>query len=224
MALRKYRRRRRTTRRRRTRRKLRIHKAIPTKQYVKFRYGAIETIGSAAGAGLNALYSFRANSINDPDFTGTGHRPYGYDLYNGMYNFYTVISSKIRVQFASRNTGTTASGLCGIAIENDSVFSTDAQLALEAQHSRHKLFDTLGSGRMPMVTRSYNAKRYWGVKDIADNPEMGALMAADPVNPVFYHVWIAPTNTADTVLQTDMIVTIEYTCLLTSPEEQATAS
>ena len=35
---------------------------------------------------------FRVNSIQDPDYSGTGHQPYFRDLWASMYDYYTVLS------------------------------------------------------------------------------------------------------------------------------------
>lgn len=42
-------------------------------------------------------YAFRLNSIFDPDFTGTGHQPYGHDTLNAVYNRYRVISCSYNI-------------------------------------------------------------------------------------------------------------------------------
>lgn len=39
-----------------------------------------------------AAYRFRLNSLYDPDFSGIGHQPYGYDQLTPLYNRYRVIS------------------------------------------------------------------------------------------------------------------------------------
>lgn len=45
-------------------------------------------------------YSYRANSITDPDVTGsTNHQPRGFDQFMGVYRSYTVLGSKISVNW-----------------------------------------------------------------------------------------------------------------------------
>lgn len=44
-----------------------------------------------------ANYVFACNSIFDPDFSSTGHQPYGHDTYATIYNQYTVLASKIKI-------------------------------------------------------------------------------------------------------------------------------
>jgi len=51
-----------------------------------------------AAASSFATYCFRANSLYDPDFTSTGHQPYGFDETMTVYNNYSVTASYIRVK------------------------------------------------------------------------------------------------------------------------------
>lgn len=48
-----------------------------------------------------AAHIFRGNSLFDPDLTGVGVQPYGFDelIKTTMYNTYTVVASKCRVYF-----------------------------------------------------------------------------------------------------------------------------
>jgi len=48
---------------------------------------------------------FRANSLFDPDFTGTGHQPNGFDQLMVAYNHFTVVSARIEVRVVQAGTG-----------------------------------------------------------------------------------------------------------------------
>lgn len=41
-----------------------------------------------------ATMSFRLNSVHDPDFSGAGHQPMGFDEYSAIYQQYTVTTCK----------------------------------------------------------------------------------------------------------------------------------
>lgn len=57
--------------------------------------------GFTAAPAPQDLRVFRGNSLYDPDFTGVGVQPYGYDqLFPALYATYTVRASSIKVMVA----------------------------------------------------------------------------------------------------------------------------
>jgi len=67
------------------------------------RYAQTNTI-DVANFGISAQV-FRANSLYDPDYTGTGHQPNGFDQLIAAYNHYTVVGCRIRVSQLQIGTG-----------------------------------------------------------------------------------------------------------------------
>lgn len=65
---------------------------IPNRYICKMKY-ATSVVTNAGGQ-----YVFNLNSLFDPDRTGIGHQPYGYDTLSSMYNRYRVISCGWRIQ------------------------------------------------------------------------------------------------------------------------------
>jgi len=56
------------------------------------------TAGSVGLFGTEQV--FRLNSLYDPDFTGTGHQPYGFDQLLALYNYYKVSAVDIKLTFS----------------------------------------------------------------------------------------------------------------------------
>ena len=50
------------------------------------------------GNGGYGLYTWRTNSIYDPDYTGLGHQPLMRDLYASQYDYYTVLACHYHVE------------------------------------------------------------------------------------------------------------------------------
>ena len=62
---------------------------LPAQRYItSMKYSQTFTISSALGA----VQRFNLNNIYDPDRTGVGHQPYGYDQLGAIYNRYRVIA------------------------------------------------------------------------------------------------------------------------------------
>jgi len=58
-------------------------------------------------------YTYRGNGPFDPNATGTGTQPYGYDQLSSIYDYYRVSASKIAAYPLSFETGTTIAGPAG---------------------------------------------------------------------------------------------------------------
>jgi len=88
------------------RKNMRLYKAVPTmtsvkgngfsdKMFVKLKY--VEELNLTDIVGTNIYYSFRGNSLWDPNLTGSGHQPLFFDQYAAIYQRYKVFASKITV-------------------------------------------------------------------------------------------------------------------------------
>lgn len=66
---------------------------IPQRYICKMKY--CETNVSGA---LNGQYVYNINSVYDPDRTGIGHQPYGFDNLANLYNRYRVIKCGWRIE------------------------------------------------------------------------------------------------------------------------------
>lgn len=95
---------------RRTRKRYTKTNALRTKWYnpirqgenVKFVYTDSRfSVTLAAGTSYYAYYVFRGNSGYDPDYTGVGVQPYGWDqlIGSGLYTLFRITASSIKVFF-----------------------------------------------------------------------------------------------------------------------------
>jgi len=89
---------------------------FPTRMLAKLKYCETSALQSAVVP--VAVYYWSCNNIYDPNVSGGGHQPYGHDTYAQIYNQYTVIGSRIRVN-ASNNTGVLFPITFGVGIEDD---------------------------------------------------------------------------------------------------------
>lgn len=71
---------------------------------------------------------FRLNSTFDPDFTGTGHQPYGRDTYASLYNRYRVFAVSYHLDVVNVSSG---GYKVTVWADNDAVPTTNASLAAE---------------------------------------------------------------------------------------------
>ena len=78
------------------------HQLLRTKQDCVLRYHESFSLNPGT-AGVPSFYTFRANSCYDPNYTGTGHQPRGYDQIMSMYQYLAVREVQIEVWFQPRD-------------------------------------------------------------------------------------------------------------------------
>lgn len=66
---------------------------VPQRFLTQHKYSTTFTIGS-----LQSVYRFNLNSLFDPDQTGSGHQPYGFDQMAALFNRYRVYGCSYSVQ------------------------------------------------------------------------------------------------------------------------------
>lgn len=85
---------------------------------VRLRY--VQEVQLDAGTGTYSQNLFRCNSLFDPDYTGVGHQPKGFDEWAGVYNHYTVMKSTITAKAVTQTTSHTLPGIAGILLTSSS--------------------------------------------------------------------------------------------------------
>ncbi len=74
-----------------------VRSILPDKYHCILKYTSSKTYTSSTGGIVGSTNTFRLNGLHDPDITGTGHQPYGYDQITPFYSSYTVKSCKINI-------------------------------------------------------------------------------------------------------------------------------
>lgn len=174
------------------------------------------TIGSVSSSGFSvSSYVFTANGLYDPDITGTGHQPMGFDQLMVFYEHYTVLRAKITVDYLW-NTG---SGTNWIALSTraDNTVITDPTVLIESGLvDYHMISENLAN---PMsrhrLVRTVDIKKFGGVDDLMDNENYRGSVAANPTEQTYFHVsaW-NPAGVSSTI---NFTVLIEFEAMFTEP-------
>lgn len=192
---------------------------IPKSLVKKFRYVTDVAI-DPVGPGIMSSYIFRANSMYDPDFTSTGHQPYGYDQYvPTLYNHSTVLGSKITCVFSLGNPAVYNAQnnlICGISLLDDTTAQTNPSLVRE--QGGYCSWTMITNAIAPRKrSLKYSAKKFHGVKDVKDNQQLSHTSASNPAEGAFYHIWCCPPAYNVDAQNVLVQVIIEYVALLQEP-------
>lgn len=200
---------------------------FPTRYLTKLKYVESVIIDPPA-AGQLGYYVFRANSIYDPNFTGTGHQPMGRDIFAGVYKNYMVVGSKITVRYLSSETSNQVIAVTGIKLSADSSLANGSVSDLiENGNVRYKMINykaaTQGYTPLNTTTCKFSGKKWFGWRDWRDNTaQYSAPMGSNPSEEVYYIVFIGDSNTAQALnlMPSAVNVTIEYIVAFTEQIEQ----
>lgn len=149
-------------------------------------------------AGAVATYNFSANGVYDPNITGTGHQPMGFDTLMLYYEQATVVSSKITV--TAGNGGIHAARLA-IALAPDTTTLTSMEL-MENGEIKSAVMDGVanqasnGSGygtgnRLKTISLNCDVASYFGrrtQRELLDDVNLYCTAAANPTEQVYFSI------------------------------------
>ena len=185
-------------------------------------------LGLTAPTSGNAIsYFFSANGLFDPNITGTGHQPIGFDQMMLLYEQATVIRSSIEVTF---NVGPGLTAQCGVALFPDSTPITDPKDLVENGLIKFVPItsgsNTFQNQRMHTIIRNdCDVCRYFGrpsPQSLLNDDNLYTTAAANPVEQVYYAVtaWqISPDASTTTTIGFDAL--ISYDVIFWEPRKLA---
>ncbi len=193
----------------------------PTKRLVHLRYVEQVELAGVAGGAMQTYY-FTANGMFDPNITGTGHQPLGFDQYMSMYNHYTVIKSKCTVHF--NNVGNLQPMVVGVNLDDNATTITSAVAEFCEQPSSSWKYVNVGDGagtNNATLSRVFNPKKNLGISHPMSEHDCRGNAAANPAEQSYYVVFSGPQNVGSDTGVILVFVTIDYWAVLTEPKELA---
>jgi len=175
-------------------------------------------LGLTAPTSGNAVtYFFSANGMFDPNITGTGHQPIGFDQMMLSFEQATVIRSNIEVTF---NIGPGLTVQCGVAIFPDASGLTDPKQLVENGLIR---FIPITSGSSTFQNQHARTKvrlfcdigKYFGrptPQSMLNDDNLYTTAAANPVEQVYFGVvaWqISPDGSTTTLIGFDALISYD---------------
>lgn len=197
---------------------------FPKTRFAKLRY--CEEFSLNVGAGLITSYVFRANDCFDPDATGTGHQPIGFDNMMAAYDHFTVLGAKIKlVNMASV---TTNANPCyfGVLLSDDGTRATSASNVNHLMEYPGQLMSQGGGGYIwtrgdkqgNTLMRKFSTKKFFGLKDsVIGKADYRGSATASPAEQAFFECWVASIQGNDPGV-CEFRVVIDYLVIFTEPK------
>lgn len=171
---------------------------FPQELRTTLRYSDVVVLTSTVGS--VSTYSFRLNSLYDPDFTGTGHQPYYFDQFAALYQRYCVKGAKITAKFshivnAINVTQPSGPTVVGITTDDDGAIATTITTAMEETNTTSDfLNNALGGNNVKTLSKTYSPMTDLGLSETNDS--IVSAVNANPTRPWFANVWMAEAGLA----------------------------
>jgi hypothetical protein len=167
-------------------------------------------------SGVASVQKYTANGLYDPDISGTGHQPMGFDQIMQLYYHYACLGSKISVTFA--NTDATYPQYCGISLSGDPSVSLTLEELIEQGNCTWTVLAAKGSGGdTQKLSLAVNPGKFLGDQNPLDEESMQGSISANPAEQVYFYTWAAPMPGVDSAIVRSG-ATIEYQTAFLEPK------
>lgn len=200
-------------RKRRVKRRPRIPDAFPETFTTSLKYVEVVEIDCEA-LGAPKKYEFRANSIYDPNLTGTGHQPIGRDQFAALYDHYTVIGSKMKATFYPKGdySQNVSMFLGGMTTDTTNTFTSVSEM-LEQSNSKGNILTKLGTKASVVRNLKYSPRKMFkiGKGSIIGNDRITTQVGTNPTEDAIFQLFaVQPDGSSVDPIPIKVLVEIEY--------------
>lgn len=156
--------------------------------------------GTTAGTPVS-VFQFTVNGLAQPTSLSPAHQPMYFDQMAALYNNYTVMNSKITIQWDQA----TGPDLFGVYIEDDLTISPLTATACAEQSTANYRYVGTGVTNSPQtLVKWWNAKQNYG-GDIRDNDDLSGSGTANPAQIQYFTLFAGAAR--------KFTATVEYTAI-----------
>jgi len=195
--------------------KVRLGSGFPTRVTMSHKYREQITLSPTAGA--MASYNFSANSMYDPNLTGTGHQPMYFDQMAALYDHFVVNSATIKVTFVPKTQQNFAISCAVFENDDGSLAPTSVDFVGE-QTSGSVVIIPPNSSDAVIMRRTYKPRKIWGADPMALAAQQGSA-AASPTESTVWSI-VSQNHTSGATADVFVWVDIVYNATWTEVKDQ----
>lgn len=182
-----------------------LDRAIWTKSIVVYSDYSRSVDPGIAGC---ASYVYSLNGLYDPDISGVGGQPTGFDQYMALYGKYTVLKAKVIASCINYDSTTTQ--CCGVNIAGLPTTDTDPSVYLRNNNMGFQLLDQQGHNQsIAKFTFEVDISKLSSVNIWTDG-EFSGTASTNPENQWYLIVWNAAVDTTVNPAKCYWTTRIEY--------------
>jgi len=192
---------------------------LPNRLNARLEYWDYQSLDPSAGA--FGTYVFCPSSLYDPNYTGVGHQPMGFDQLAAVYAHYAVTKCKITVSFSPTSV-TTIPYVVGILKSHDNGSAGPWAKVLE-QGPGVCTYELLSGGTnipcsRPNLSLTYSAAKDAGVVDLVDS-DLSAGVGSSPVDNYYFVIFIQAADLSADPPWTALTVHMEFDALFYAKQQ-----
>lgn len=155
-----------------------------------------------------ASYIYSLNGLFDPDISGAGQQPTGFDQYMALYERYTVTKVKVTIKMINNDTNRHLVG-CNLAAV--SAVSTDANVYLRNNNMGYNYVEANTNGGPTTASWSFMVDLAKVFRDdLLTNQDYSGTSAGNPNQQYYLIIWDAPADGSSDVGNSTWTVRLEY--------------
>lgn len=183
----------------------------------QLKYTEYRAISLAAGNAYNSTYTYRANSLFDPNFTGAGNQPLYYDQLSQIYRRYRVTGVSLDLTVVNLNSGNPVSLCIDANSSSTTPFSALVTSMQGTDASRLMQITSEGGDNILRYRRFYSIAELQGVKPSAifNENNFSADITASPTSIGYIHFLFESLNSTTSTVE--LIPTFTYHCEFYQP-------
>lgn len=182
---------------------------VPDKMLVRLKYASNATINATTDT--SAIAAFRANDLYDPDFSGVGNQPTGFDQLCTLYSRFCVLSSKCTAYGCIDTVSNITPCWIGIGVTRTGSrltgLTTQEVFGMPECSTPHIGGNVQAMAMQGPLTKRFSAPEFFG-KKVLDN-DFECTSAASPARCGYFEVVCCSVNGNDPAVQ-PILVVIDY--------------
>lgn len=193
--------------------------ATPLKafQYTTFIYADTGFSIDPGVGGSTGVRVLSLNSLYDPDVTGTGHQPAGFDQLMAIYEEYCVYAVKYKCSWYNSDGSNEMIG--GVTITDQLSTSTDPRVYIENGMTQWALSSNKGAStgeRIREHSGYVDLAKVHGIdkKSMLSENSYRGNVGSSPNEQAYLHLWVAPANATSDLATSVWCVELTYYVVL----------
>lgn len=187
---------------------------FPARFRGSLRYADTITLSSTSGA--VATYVFSTNGLYDPDISGTGHQPAGFDQMMLSYEHYTVLRARMTATFHNNTASVQPTAALGLNASSTPI-TTVTQIVEDGLVTTVRMNGNGVYGCVQTIQRSIDVGKFGGVPRILDDPNYRGSVAGNPAEQSYFmlQLWNTELSTSSSAVD----IQIEFDAVFTEPRK-----